>query len=144
MVFDDEIEVCEKYEHRLVRGKSYLKRNGACSWKTEYGCGIIDLKPIRKRIVPLAPIRKRSVRPSRTIPTISPVTDGVAPCRGRSTCRSPAPLGGPRARFRSRNWGGGKPTLALPSHRPRRPEGASRRNLAASGHQGLRRCLEAS
>ena len=52
MVFDDEIEVCEMCEHRLVRVKSYLKRNGACSWKTEYGCGIIDQQPIRKRIVP--------------------------------------------------------------------------------------------
>ena len=124
MVFDDEINVCEKCEHRLVRVKSYLTRIGACSWSTEYGCGIIDLKPIRKRIVPPSTDPKRSVRPSRTIPTISPVTDGVAPCRGRSACRSPAPLGGSWARFRSRNQGGGKPTLALPSHRPRRPGGA--------------------
>lgn len=52
MVFVDEIVVCEKCEHRLVRVKSYLTRGGACRWRTEYGCGIIDLKPIRKRIVP--------------------------------------------------------------------------------------------
>ena len=43
---------------------------------------------------------------------------------GRSAGRSPAPLGGPSARIRSLNQGGGKPTLPLPSHRPRRPEGA--------------------
>ncbi len=72
MVFDDEIEVCEKCEHRLVRVKSYLKRNGACSWKTEYGCGIIDLKPIRKRIVP------PGTDPKKVCPAFSHDPDDIA------------------------------------------------------------------
>lgn len=104
MVFVDKIVVCEKCEHRLVRVKSYLTRGGACRWRTEYGCGMIDLKPIRKRIVPPGTDAKKDlsgllVRSKRYHLLLT----ALSPCRGYSTCHSPAPLGGPRARFCSRN-----------------------------------------
>ena len=49
MHYDETIMVCEKCGHGLIRVKSFTKRNGACCWKTEYGCGLIDLKPIHAR-----------------------------------------------------------------------------------------------
>ena len=51
MHYDEMIMVCEKCGHRLIRVKSFTKYDGTCCWKTEYGCGLIDLKPIRARWV---------------------------------------------------------------------------------------------
>lgn len=51
VVYDVEVMVCERCEHRMERCVAYQKRNGATCWKTEYGCALINLKPIRARWV---------------------------------------------------------------------------------------------
>lgn len=72
MFYDEEIMVCEKCGHRLIKVESYLKRSGVCSWRTRYGCGLINLKPIRARRVP------PGVDPAKICPMFYEDPDGIA------------------------------------------------------------------